>query len=234
MAELEGLPAPVRHHLAQAIAPGTPMARSARIRMRGFIRMGTWLPFHAREVLSPHDGFVWRARIGGLISGWDRYTDGAGAMDWRLAGLLTLLHAEGPDVSRSAAGRAGAEALWVSTALLPRFGVRWTADDDHHVTAHLALGDTPLDIRYELDGESRAVSLVFDRWGDPDGAGTWGWHPFGGEITSHRTFGGVTVPSAGRAGWFFGTSRWPEGAFLRYKITDLELVRPGPQSMGEQ
>jgi hypothetical protein len=121
-AELDGLPEPVRRHLAQAIAPGTPLHTSARLRMRGSIKVGRWLPFRARQVLSPHHGFVWSARAAGLIGGTDRYLDGAGAMAWKLAGLVTVAAGEGPDVARSAAGRAGAEGIWLPTALLPRFG----------------------------------------------------------------------------------------------------------------
>ncbi len=32
--------------------------------------------------LNPHVGFLWSARAAGLISGYDRYVDGAGAMTW--------------------------------------------------------------------------------------------------------------------------------------------------------
>jgi uncharacterized protein DUF6544 len=53
-AELDGPSEPVRRHLAQAIAPGTPLRTSARLRMRGSIKVGRWLPFQARQVLSPH------------------------------------------------------------------------------------------------------------------------------------------------------------------------------------
>jgi hypothetical protein len=49
-------------------------------------------------------------------------------------------------------------------------------------------------------------------------------HPFGGEITGYATFDGLTIPSAGRVGWFFGTDRWPASEFFRYQITDLHLV----------
>jgi hypothetical protein len=68
-AELDGLPEPVRRHLAAAIAPGTPLAVSARLRMRGRIKVGRWLPFRARQVLSPHHGFVWAARAAGSSPG---------------------------------------------------------------------------------------------------------------------------------------------------------------------
>ena len=99
-AELAALPEPARGHLAAVIAPGTPLARSARLTMRGRIKIGRWLPFRAREVLSPHRGFVWAARAGGIIVGSDRFVDGAGAMDWKLAGLVPVMRGDGPDISR--------------------------------------------------------------------------------------------------------------------------------------
>ena len=154
--ELEGLPDPVRRHFKEAIAPGTPLATSASFRMHGSIKLGRrWVPFRARQVLAPHHGFVWAASAGGVIVGSDRYVGGQGAMDWRLLGLIRVMHADGPDLSRSAAGRAGAEALWVPTALLPRFGVTWTATDPRHLTASYRLDDTCIAIcveaRFEFD-----------------------------------------------------------------------------------
>jgi hypothetical protein len=223
-AELEGLPEPVRRHLAQAIGPQTPLATCARLRMRGTIKVGRWLPFRAHQVLNPHHGLVWVARAAGVIAGADRYVDGVGAMDWKLLGLVTVAQASGPDFARSAAGRAGAEGMWVPTALLPRFGVRWSAPAGDRVTAAFAVGETPVEVRYRLDTAGRIRSFVLDRWGDANGTGTYGWYPFGGEVTGYRSFDCLTIPVAGRAGWFFGTDRWPDGEFMRYRITDLRLV----------
>jgi hypothetical protein len=175
--DLTGLAEPVRRHLARAIAPGTPLTQAARLTMRGSIKVGRWLPFRARQVLNPHKGFVWTARVAGVIAGSDHYLDGAGGMDWKIAGLVTVAHEDGPDVSRSAAGRGGAEAVWIPTALLPCFGVHWSAHDDTHITAHHRLGDTPIDVHYSLDPEGLITSLVFDRWGDPDKTGRWGGIP---------------------------------------------------------
>ena len=120
---------------------------------------------------TPHHGFVWTARAAGLIAGGDRYLEGAGAMEWKLAGLVTVAAGGGPDVSRSAAGRAGAEGVWLPTALLPRFGVRWSAQADDEVTAAFEVGETPVELHLRLDGVGRVTSLAFDRWGDPDGDG---------------------------------------------------------------
>ena len=221
-ADVEGLEAPVRRYFAHAIAPATPLSLCARLSMRGSIKLGRWLPFRARQVLRPHDGFVWAARVAGVIAGSDQYLDGTGGMDWKLGGLLSVAHEEGPDVSRSAAGRGGAEAVWLPTAMLPRCGVRWTSPDDTHITAHYQLDGIPLDVHYSLGVDGSIRSLVFDRWGDPDKTGQWAWHPFGGEITGQHTFAGLTIPSSGRLGWHYGTNRWLGGEFFRYKITSLQ------------
>src|SRR6266508_1219923 len=109
-------------------------------------------------------------------------------MRWKLLGLLPLVHADGPEVTRSAVGRAAAEAVWVPTALLPRFGVDWSAADPGHITA-----------RYRID----TVKV---------------------EITAYATFDGLSIPSAGRFGWFFGTDRWSQGEFFRYQITQLQFM----------
>lgn len=220
--DTEGLPDPVQRHLRTAIQPGAVIARSAFVRMHGRIKVGRWLPFRARQVLAPHRGFVWSARAAGLITGWDRYVDGAGAMRWTLGGLVPLAHAEAPNVSRSAAGRAAAEAIWVPTALVPRCGARWSSTGPDSATVHLALDDTDVAATYQLDPRGRATSLVFDRWGDPDGSGAWGWHRFGGEFSAHREFGDVLVPTTGQVGWHFGTDRWSDGAFFEFTVTEVE------------
>ena len=110
------------------------------------------------------------------------------------------------------------------TALLPRFGVTWTATDPDHVKASYRLDDTPIELLMALDEHARLRSVAFDRWGDPDNAGAWGLHPFGFEATRYASFDGVSIPSAGRAGWFFGADRWSEGEFFRSEITRYRLV----------
>jgi hypothetical protein len=145
-------------------------------------------------------------------------------MDWRILGLVRVVHAEGPDTSRSTAGRVGAEAVWVPTTLLPRFSVTWSATDPHHIAATYLLDETELKLRYVLADDGRVRSVTLERWADPDNTGTYGYHPFGFEVTGHTSFDGVTIPSAGRGGWFFGTDRWADGEFMRYEITDYRLV----------
>lgn len=223
-AEIEGLPEPVKRYFRAAIAQGTPLARTTQIKMRGSIKLQRWMPFRAQQILNPHTGYVWQARVAWLIGGADFYANGAGGMDWRLLGLKQLVHAEGPDVSRASAARGAAEAVWIPTAVLPRYGVQWIAEDDHHIGASWTIDGHAFSSRYTIGNDAKITSVVFDRWGDPDDTGTWGIHPFGGEVTGHDTFSGLTVPGSGRMGWFYGTERWDDGEFFRFRITDLKPV----------
>lgn len=223
-AEVMGLPEPVQGYFKASIKSGTPLALSAQLSMRGSIKIGRWLPFRAHQMITPHQGFIWVARVAGLISGSDHYANGTGGMAWKLLGAIRVMQADGPDVSRSAAERVAAEAVWVPTSVLPRFGVEWSSADDNHISARFNIDRRPAKIDLELDQERRVRSVLLDRWGDPDNTGQWGLHPFGGEITEHATFNGVTVPCAGRIGWFYGTDRWSTGEFFRFRLTNLRLV----------
>ncbi|MCD9623898.1 DUF6544 family protein [Rhabdothermincola salaria] len=224
--ELLGLPDPVARWFRAAIAPGVPLARAVHLTMAGHIRLGErWWPFRATETLAPGLGFVWPASVRGVIRGSDHFFDGQGALDWRLLGRKVVVHADGPDVSRSAAGRGAAESVWAPTALLPRFGTTWRALDDSHLVVTCSMGDETVDVHLHVDADGRLLRFWFERWGDPDESGTWRRVPFGGDALGWATFDGVTIANEGRIGWWYGSPRFAEGEFFRYQITDLELVR---------
>jgi hypothetical protein len=55
------LPAPARRYLLHAIRPGTALASSVSIEMRGTMRLKPeqeWMPMKARQILAPPKGFV--------------------------------------------------------------------------------------------------------------------------------------------------------------------------------
>ena len=226
-AEVDMCEEPVRRYFTAAIAPGTPLARAALLRMRGSIKLAKlWLPFRAHELLAPLQGYRWPATVaGGLLRGADGYDEGRGTMQWKLLGVVPVIHADGPDVSRSAMGRAVAEAIWLPTALLPRYGVTWCARDDTHLVADIPIADERVDLHITIDEKGHVRSDHLSRWSDPDGKGTFGWHPFGIDVSASRTFPcGITMPADGTGGWFHATDQWHMGAFFRYSISDIELV----------
>ncbi len=118
--------------------------------------------------------------------------------------------------------------MWVPTSLLPRFGVRWDATSGSDLTAELTINEEPLTLHLRIDSDGHVEWVRFDRWGDPDQTGEWGFHPFGFEAVETRRFGPLSIPAVGSAGWFHGTRRWPEGEFFKCDITSLHPVLRAP------
>jgi uncharacterized protein DUF6544 len=218
-ASVAGLPEPARRWLRHAVAPGTPLWTSGELTMRGEIRLGAWRRFTARQVLAPPHGFVWaaRTRLAGLpVTGFDRLSSGSGALRWRLAGLVPVMSADGPDVTRSAAGRLAGETVLAPTTARQ---CRWSpgADGDRAVATSLVAGvEERVELQVAPDG--RLLGVTMQRWGDPGGA-PFGRYPFGVVVEAEATFGGVTIPSVFRAGWWWGTDRQAEGEFFRAEVT---------------
>jgi hypothetical protein len=192
--------------------------------MRGHIKIGRWLPFRARQLLVPRLGTVWQARVAGVIRGSDRYVGGIGGMDWKLLGAVRLVHAHGPDVSRSSAERAAGESIWVPTALARRGEATWSASSEAHISVSLTTDEHDVSLDHEIDARGQIKGSQFRRWGDPDKTGEWKVHPFGVEVTGHTSFGNVTIPTRGQAGWHYGTPRWPNGVFFRFEIEGYDLL----------
>jgi hypothetical protein len=194
--------------------------------MIGELRLkGRWLPFSATQWLAPRRGFEWRASVGGFLRfrGFDRYESGAGAMCWRLFGLLPLVRASGADVTRSARDRAAAEAFWAPAALAADEHVVWEPCPDGWIRASWEIDGASVHVELDVDDQGRPRAVRQSRWGNPDAEG-WRELPFGGHLDAERTFDGLTVPTRVRGGWWFGEDRYEsEGEFFRAEVLDLRV-----------
>jgi hypothetical protein len=217
-------PDAARRYLSHAVTPGTPLASAVRLQMHGEIKLGKWRPFLAEEVIAWDHGFVWRARVklAGLpVTGSDRWIDGRGSMRWKLLGLLPMMTAAGPDISRSALGRVQLEAVWLPSALCAPT-VEWCEKDATHVDATPSFRGEPARISLEIDQGGAVQTIHGQRWGDPDKHG-YRQVAFGGVVAQERSFGGYTIPSQLRLGWYFGSDRFnDEGEFFRVTVTSAE------------
>lgn len=226
-ARTDGLPPAARRWLGHAIEPGAPLYEAIRLRMRGEIKLGRWRPFEAEQVIRWGRGMVWRAKakLGPLaIKGQDAIVDGVGQMRWRVAGIIPVMSADGPDVTRSAAGRLELESTLLPSVLL-HDDVRWVASDDERIArahVHVPGGDEGL-LTLVVDEAGRLASASLPRWGNPEG----GEHhevPFGVQLDGELRAGGYAISSRIRAGWWFGTPRFEsEGEFFRAEILDFTL-----------
>ena len=216
---LADLPEPARRWLTHAIAPGTPLWQTAELSMRGQIRLGAWRPFTARQVLAPPRGFIWAATarfLGIPVIGFDRLSSGSGQMRWRLGGLIPVMSATGPDVTRSAAGRLAGEMALVPTAFP---AATWTpGSDEDRVVVTWRIDGQDESAELHIGPNGRLLGAVMRRWDNPNGA-QFGRYPFGVAIEAEETFAGVTIGSVLRAGWWWGTDRQSDGEFFRARIT---------------
>lgn len=219
---VDGLPEPARRYLTHAIADGTPLASAVRLEMAGEIALGgRWAPFRAEQVIRWDRGLIWQAstRMGPLpIRGWDRFIDGQGAMRWKLLGLIPVVRARGPDVSRSAAGRMQAESIWLPSALLAP-GVRWRSDAPDRAVARVSAMGYEAEVSLTVDARGRLERVALSRWGNP-GGGPFAERPFGALVEGEATFGGYTIPTRLRVGWHPSADGFEgDGEFWRATIT---------------
>jgi hypothetical protein len=218
-AMISGFPEPAHRWLRHAIAPGTPLWGSVELTMHGQIKLGRWRPFTARQVLSPPGGYTWAAtaRLAGLpVTGYDRLSSGAGEMRWRLLRLFPVLTAAGPDITRSARGRMAGEIALIPTAFRTAAWTRTEHADTAVATWQFGDGTESAELRVARSG--RLAEIRVNRWGNPGGA-PFGRYPFGVKVEAEACFGGITIPSVFRAGWWWGTERQHEGEFFRAEIT---------------
>jgi hypothetical protein len=220
--QISGLPDAARHYLEHAIAAGTKLASAVRLRMHGEIKLRRWLPFTADQIILRDRGMIWNAMVRVYVMpvrGFDRLVDGNGVMRWKLFGIIPVMTASGPDITRSAAGRVGSEYVWLPSALTGN-NVSWEAPDSSHATASFTVHGEKVELELTVDETGRLQALKLLRWGNPEGA-DFRYVDFGGAVEKEDRIGGYTIPTRLRAGWYFGSDRFEsDGEFFRVTIDD--------------
>jgi hypothetical protein len=222
---LQHLPEPAQRYLRHAIAPQTTLATAVRLTMKGEIRLGRWRAFEGEEVLHCDRGFVWSARLrmfGLPVSGYDRLVDGVAELRWRLLGAIPLVAGSGEDVRRSAAGRYGAESIWLPSAWCGA-AVEWSSDGPSHVRATRTIAGERVSVDLGIDEAGGVRTVALERWGNP-GREPFRYHRFGGVVLREATFAGLTLPVELEAGWRFGTARFrDDGVFFRCVVEHAQF-----------
>jgi hypothetical protein len=230
---LSGLDEPVRRYFTHALAANAPLSRGTRLRMRGWIKVGLWLPFRATWE-GDSRSLSWRADCGPggirLLRAVDRFAEGRGSMDVRVAGRLSLVHAADEDTARSGAGRAAAEAIWTPASLLPERGVRWRAESEEEIVAALDVPPERPELHLRIGAGGAVRSGWVMRW-HKDRRGEGDYVACGAHVLEERRFGAVTIPSRVAVGWWFDTPRYTP--FFEAEILaaePLDVVGSGPPS----
>lgn len=221
----------LNHALAEPllwrIAPVTKLASAVRLKMHGEIKLKSWIPFKAEQVICWEHGLIWSATAWMNrflpIVGSDRIIDGTGAMQWKLLGLFPVMTASGSDITRSAIGRLQSESVCLPSVFCGD-RVSWSSTDSSHPDSSLHSGfvvqGERAEVDFTLDRTGRLKTFKLPRWGSPDGA-EFRYVDFGGILEEEDTFCGYTIPTCLRIGWYFGTERFEsKGEFFRATIDD--------------
>jgi hypothetical protein len=220
------LPETARRYFLHAIQPGTLLASSVKLSMKGSIRPSTdgkWTPIQAEQILTVPDGFVWKASLAGpmQIVGYDKYANAAGAMTWRLWGLIPVIIARGNDISKSARGRLAIESILLPSAVLPQRGVRWGAIDKETASAILTIDNEQFVLTLTLAPNGAVQKAVMDRWGNQGTTGgEYAQIPFGVHCLEEKNFSGYTIPVRFNAGWWIDADRYADFEFFQAEITE--------------
>lgn len=225
-AMVDALPEPARRYFLHAIRPGTPLAASAHLKMSGAIKPNSnsdWADLTATQVLTPGQGFVWKASAqSGLVSMGvvDQWADNSGRMRIAIFGLIPVVNEGSADISKSALGRLVIESIWLPSSLLPQNGVTWETVDDRHARATLTVRGEEMTLTLAVDADGRLMEVTTRRYGNQTDDGSFQYIPYGATSAAERTFGGYTIPTSLSIGWWYGTDRYAESIRL-----DVEQVQ---------
>ncbi len=205
---------PVQRYFLHAIKPGTLLASYVELEMNGSFRLKSgadWLAMKASQIISTTPGFIWKANIGkGLtnFSGADYYSKSRGRTKFSFWGLIPLVDAQSKNVDRSAAGRLGAEYVWLPSALLPQNGVTWKAISDDTIQADFEINHEPICLTLTIDRDGKLQSISLPRWGNATAEKTWQYMTFIADILEEDSFEGYTIPAKINAGWLDRNEYW--------------------------
>lgn len=215
------LPETVRRYLNHAIAPGTAIASAVYLKMHGEIKLKHWIPFKAEQVICWEHGFIWSATawMNGFlpIVGSDRLIDGIGAMQWKILGLFPVMTGSGSDITRSATGRLQTESMLLPSVFFSD-EMSWTSLNASQFHSSFVLQGEKAELDLTIDQQGQLKTAKIPRWGNPED-GEHHYVDFGAIVEEEGTFGGYTIPTRLRVGWYFDTERFePEGEFFRATI----------------
>lgn len=228
-AELAHLPAAVRRYLERAGAVGRPHVRGFEARFSGRLRNGTgspWMEIEAeqRTTLDPPTRlfFVAAARAGIPFHAYHLLTGEGATMRVRVAGLVQVVDARGPEMDRSEAVTFFNDLCFLAPGALVDAPVRWEELDPRTVRGTFTLGRESVQATLTFDEAGDLVGFTSpDRSMSADGR-VFERHPWSTPFRDHAVFEGGRLARRGQATWSLPTGDFTYGEFV------LESLRTDP------
>ncbi len=223
---VEDLPDPARRYFLHAIKPGTPLATKLHWRWSGEMKPGKtmpWMALTSEQITVKGRGLVRKIQASNgplMLTAADHLLDGDGRMRISLYGLVPFINETGPDLSLSALGGMLAEGVFLPSSLLPGPHVRIEGVDGSRFTVTLEMQGKQASYTIAVDAEGRPTEQsVLQRWGNITDDGSYRFIPYGAVVEEEGTFGGYTIATRVRGGWWYGTDQYLE--VLHLKVDDV-------------
>ena len=214
------LPEPVQRWLTRSGAAGREEIRLVHLRQRGEMLNksgGPWLPVVSEQYFrTAEPGFIWIAKVRMApllhLAGRDTYQDGRGKMVIKLASLLPVVNASGPETDQGAMLRWLAETVWFPSAALSPY-ITWEAVDSLSARATMSYGNVTAAGLFTFSAEGDFTSFVADRYYyRKEGSTLEPWQVRVDE-GGYGELGGICMPVRCSVTW-----RLEEGDFTWYKL----------------
>jgi len=223
--DLAPLPPPVQRYLRAAGVVGRPHPYAYQLTMSGRIRGGPdepWMPFRAEQLSTTTDPvrlFYMRAHRGGVpVAVLHRYVSGRATMTVKLAGLFTLVDAQGPVMDRSETVTVFNDMCLLAPATLLDPRVRWRERGAQMVDATFSAGGQTVSATLTFDEQGLLVNfLSLDRARASADGRSFTPLPFLTPVRTRAAFAGNLLAGQADAQW-----RLPDGQVFTYAEFTLE------------
>ena len=228
-ADLAHLPAAVRRYVERAGAVGRPHVRGFEARFTGRLRNGVGSPWmevaaEQRTTLDPPSRlfFITAARGGIPFHVYHLLTAAGATMRVRVAGLVQVVDARGPEMDRSEAVTFFNDLCVLAPGALVDARIRWEELDPRAVRGTFTLGRESVSARLTFDEAGDLVGFTsLDRSMSADGK-TFERHPWSTPLADRAVFEGGRVARRGQASWSLPAGDFTYGEFV------LESLRTDP------
>lgn len=225
-ADLAPLPQSVQRYLRRAGVVGAPRVRNLHARFDARMRMAPGEPWMAAtveqyETFAP-DGprrlfFMEASRSGIPFVGYHRYVGDAATMQVRVAGLVSVVDAQGTKMTRGETVTLFNDICALAPGALLDAPVRWDVLGDRQVRATYTNAGHAISAVLTFDESDDLVGFVSNDRFQSDGK-TYKLFPWSTPLSGHRDFGGVRLAEHGDARWQEPAGEWTYGDFRLVSI----------------
>lgn len=225
-AEIARLPAPLQRYLRTAGVLGKEHVRSFHVRFRGQLKSkpdADWMSFTADQTTFLDEPtrlfFIESSMFGIPFDALHAYVGPSATMKVRLASLLTMVDAKGPEMNRSETVTMLNDLCLLAPGALVLPAIRWEERGPLEAKATYTNAGNTVSAVLSFNEAGELVSFFSDdRYLSADGK-VFTKYRWTTPVLDHRDFGGVRIAARAEAIWDM-----PDGPFTygRFEVVDIE------------